>query len=62
MNYPEEEIIEFIIDELHEVLRCCQMEDSIKEVIELDQENQTITIKFKYNSIPEDNYIGLGSY
>jgi hypothetical protein len=35
---------------------------SFKEVVEINEEDQTITIKFSYQIVEEDNYIGLAQY
>lgn len=32
------------------------------KVIEVDMENQTITLKFSWREVKEDNYVGLINY
>lgn len=57
----KEEIGKCIVDQLYDVLSSVNSEQT-GEVLEVDETNQTITIKLKYYVVPEDNYIGLGSY
>ena len=58
----KEEITKKVTEELLEVLSDYNLEGSLGEVVEVNEKEQTITIKFNYNVVPEDNYIGLGSY
>lgn len=56
----DSEIAEMIRLELKELLDGFDV--SILDISEIDQINQTIKVQFRYNVIPEDEYIGLLSY
>ena len=58
----KEEIEKRVLAELQEALESQYAENSIKEVVEINEEDQTITIKFNFVIVEEDNYIGLTSY
>lgn len=58
----EEEHKQRIIHELHELLRGGYCEDSISSVVDIDVDKRCITIKFNYNVVPEDDYVGLAHY
>lgn len=64
MSYSKEEIIKRITSELDECLSSANAEVYRWEnkVLEVDQENQTITIKFEYNVQEDDDYVGLAFY
>jgi hypothetical protein len=62
MNKDKEEIEKSVLAELQEALESQYAENSIKEVVEINEEDQTITIKFSYQIVEEDNYIGLAQY
>jgi copper chaperone CopZ len=61
MNVTKEEVIKSVIDELETCLNDVNASGP-SEVIDVDLENQTITLKFKYNIVEEDNYVGLCYY
>lgn len=62
MESFKEVVVQKILEELDYALEGVSANHSIIGVEYVDIENQEITIKFKYNVIPEDEYIGLGSY
>ena len=64
MNVSKEEVIKRITEELDECLESANAEiyNYSDKIVDVDLENQTITIKFNYNIVPEDNYIGLAFY
>jgi len=59
-----EDIAKRITNELDECLATINGEVYRWEdkIIEVDQVNKTITIKFDYTDVPEDDYVGLGKY
>jgi hypothetical protein len=64
MNKTREAIIKAITDELDDCLEShnAEIHDWKDKVVELDEKAQTITLKFSYNIVEEDNYIGLAFY
>jgi len=64
MEITKEKVIEEITSELDDCLESHNAEifDWANKVLDVDLENQTITLKFNYNVVPEDNYIGLAFY
>ena len=64
MNITKENVIKIITDQLNECLEYHNAEDfDLKnKVQDVDLENQTITIKFNFHVVEEDDYIGLGEY
>ena len=62
MSYSKEEIIKRVVNELEECLHSAYAEDSIKKVINIDEDNQLITIQFSYNIVEDDDYVGLANY
>lgn len=64
MKYTEEEIVERIIDQLDDCLAYAnaQVYNYHDKILDVDMVNQTITIKFDYHVVEEDDYVGLSSY
>ena len=64
MKYTKEEVVERITDELDNCLSSVNAEIYRYEdkIVEVDLENQTITIKFDFNVVEEDDYVGLCFY
>lgn len=62
--HTKEEVIRRVTSELDDCLQSVNGEvyrwDD--KIIDVDLVNQTITIKFDYTYVKEDNYIGLGKY
>lgn len=57
----KEKIVEAIREELYEALQHLGI-DFHGDFLEVDIENQTVTLRMDYHVVPEDNYIGLGTY
>jgi copper chaperone CopZ len=64
MKYTKEEIVKRVTSELDECLETANAEIYRYEdkIVEVDLEKQTITIKFDYNIVEEDDYVGLAFY
>lgn len=64
MNLSREEIIKQLTEQLDFCLESINGEiyDYSDKIVDLDTEKQTITIKFDYHVVEEDDYIGLASY
>ncbi len=64
MKYTKEEIVKRVTSELDECLETANAEIYGYEdkIVEVDLEKQTITIKFDYNIVEEDDYVGLAFY
>jgi|AntRauTorcE11897_2_1112592.scaffolds.fasta_scaffold07091_4 frataxin-like iron-binding protein CyaY len=64
MKYTKEEIIERITTQIDECLESHNAEIGNYEdkILNVDIENQTITIKFDFHVVEEDDYVGLGIY
>jgi copper chaperone CopZ len=64
MKYTEKEIIKRITSELDECLESVNAEiyNYSGKIVSVDTERQTITIKFDYNVVEEDDYVGLAFY
>ena len=64
MKYTKEEIIKRVTGELDECLSSANAEIYRYEdkIVEVDLDKQTITIKFDFNIVEEDNYVGLAFY
>jgi hypothetical protein len=59
----EKEIKERIINEISEGLHRLGIDGiTTDNVISVDLKNQEIVIKFNYNIVEDDNYIGLANY
>jgi hypothetical protein len=59
----EKEIKERIINEISECLHRLGIDGiTTDNVISVDLKNQEIVIKFNYNIVENDNYIGLANY
>ena len=59
----QEKIIERVLNELKDILqKSIRSKDSVLGVEEVDEDAMTITIKFKYQIVESDNYIGLCEY
>ena len=57
-----EEIINSVMEELEECFRGVEPSnkcDWFSKVLEVNEKKRTITIKFRYNSRSQDDYIGL---
>jgi len=64
MKYTKEEIIKRITTQLDECLESANAEiyNYDDKIVDIDIKNQTITIKFDYHVVEEDDYVGLGFY
>lgn len=62
MEISKEIVCERILEELDTALEDISANHSIIGVESVNIEKQEITIKFRYNIVPEDEYIGLTSY
>lgn len=64
MEITREEIIKRVTTELDECLSTIYGEiyNYDDKILDVDMENQTISIRFNYNIVEEDNYLGLSSY
>ena len=64
MNHTKENVITAITEQLNNCLESHNAEDYnlMNKVVDVDLKNQTITIKFDYHVVEEDNYIGLSVY
>jgi hypothetical protein len=64
MKYTKEEIIKRITEELDDCLssKNAEVYDWKDNVESIDLEQKTITIKFDFNIVEEDGYIGLAFY
>ncbi len=64
MKYTKEEIIKRVTSELDECLSSANAEIYRYEdkVVGVDLDKQTITIKFDFNIVEEDDYVGLAFY
>jgi hypothetical protein len=63
MNEEQIKVMNGVIGELNEALDSLNISSpGFEDVVEVDTLNQTITIKFNYNKVEEDNYIGLSFY
>jgi hypothetical protein len=51
-----------VLNELKETLETINAEDSILGIESLDDDAMTITIKFRYQLVESNNYIGLCNY
>lgn len=60
--HDPDHIQNIILDQLRDALDSLNAGDSIGDVIEVDTYKQTITVRFNYNVVEEDDYIGLGTY
>jgi len=64
MKHTKKTVIKKITDQLDDCLsthhaEICRWDDKILDV---NLKEQTITIKFNYHVVEEDDYIGLGTY
>jgi hypothetical protein len=64
MNYTKEEVIKRITEQLDDCLSSHNAEVYRWEdkVLDVNLEEQTITIKLNFHVVEEDDYIGLGVY
>jgi hypothetical protein len=64
MEITRERVIKEITTQLDEALESINAEiyRYNDKIVDVDLENQTITIKFDYYVVEEDNYIGLSTY
>lgn len=64
MKYTREEIIKRITNELDDCLSTANAEIYRYEdkIVDLNLEDQTITIKFEFNIQEDDDYVGLAFY
>lgn len=62
MSKSIEDIKKAIKLELEEALQSVNAEDSVREIVEINEEDMTVTVKFDYNIVEEDDYIGLSIY
>jgi hypothetical protein len=64
MKYTKEQIVERITEQLNECLEIHNAEiyDYSDKIVDVDIENQTITIKFNFHVVEEDDYVGLSFY
>lgn len=64
MEYTKEEIIKRVTEELDLCLETINGEVYRwnDKIVDVDMENQTITIRFNYNIVESDDYVGLASY
>ena len=60
----KKELQKAVLDELESGLRrvCEGADDSIQEVLNVNEEDNTITVKFHFNEVDRDNYKGLCHY
>lgn len=64
MKVTKEEVIKEVTEQLDFALESINGEiyNYDDKVLDVDLENQTITIKFDYHVVEEDDYIGLAAY
>lgn len=62
MTDNQEIVCKRVLNELKEALEIINAEDSVLGVEKLDEDAMTITIKFRYQLVEKENYIGLCSY
>ena len=62
MNITKELVSEKVVREIDDALDYIGLEAYCKEVVSVDLEKQEITIKFCYNIVESDKYVGLASY
>lgn len=64
MTYTKEEIIKRITEQLDDCLATHNAEvyNWDNKILDVNLEDQTISIKLNYHVVEEDDYIGLGSY
>jgi hypothetical protein len=64
MPFTKDEIVKKITSELDECLESQNAEvyDYSDKIVDVDTKNKTITIKFDYNVVEEDEYVGLSFY
>lgn len=64
MDKSKERIIKELTNQLDFCLESINGEiyDYSDKIVDIDLDNQTITIKFDYHIVEEDDYIGLAGY
>ena len=64
MKYSKEEIVKRITNELDDCLSSANAEiyNYKDKIVDVDLEEETITIKFNFNIVEEDDYVGLAFY
>lgn len=62
--HDPDHIQNILLDQLRDALDAYNAGDAVNDanVIEVDTFKQTITIRFNYNVVEEDDYIGFGTY
>lgn len=64
MTYTKEEVIKRITEQLDDCLEYQNAEvlDWRDKILDVNLQEQTITIKLHFHIVEEDDYIGLGCY